>query len=170
MSTHPMVTQLRFTRSEFLRALDGVTDEEARRRFYPMNSISWIVGHLANQEHAYWVLWGQGRSVAPDLRKLVGYGRPASTPPLDEMWETWHRVTAAADEFLDGLTTGQLSAFLEWKGKPVDENIGTLLLRNLYHYWYHLGEAHAIRQMLGHLDLPQFVGDMTQAPYRPELD
>ncbi len=38
-----------------------------------------------------------------------------------------------------------------------------------YHYWYHLGEAHAIRQMLGHTGLPQFVGDMgIKAPYHPE--
>jgi hypothetical protein len=31
-----------------------------------------------------------------------------------------------------------------------------------------LGEAHAIRQMLGHQNLPEFVGDMSQALYRPE--
>ncbi len=37
-----------------------------------------------------------------------------------------------------------------------------------YHYWFHLGEAHAVRQMLGHKDLPQFVGDMSQAHYRSE--
>ena len=37
-----------------------------------------------------------------------------------------------------------------------------------YHYWYHLGEAHATRQMLGHTDLPQFVGDMSEALCRPE--
>ena len=35
-----------------------------------------------------------------------------------------------------------------------------------YHYWYHLGEGLAIQQMLGHTDLPQFVGNMPQAPYR----
>jgi uncharacterized damage-inducible protein DinB len=168
MPCHPLVTQLRFTRSEFLRGLDSVTAEEARRRFEPMNCISWIIGHLANQEHAYWVLWAQGRTLAPDLQKLVGYGQPASTPRLDEMWETWRRITAAADEFLDGLTTRQLSTYLEWKGKPVRESTGTLLLRNTYHYWYHLGEANAIRQQLGHQDLPQFVGDMSSAFYRPE--
>jgi uncharacterized damage-inducible protein DinB len=168
MPCHPLVTQLRFTRSEFLRGLDSVTAEEARRRFEPMNCISWIIGHLANQEHAYWVLWAQGRTLAPDLQKLVGYGQPASTPRLDEMWETWRRITAAADEFLDGLTTRQLSTYPEWKGKPVRESTGTLLLRNTYHYWYHLGEANAIRQQLGHQDLPQFVGDMSSAFYRPE--
>jgi hypothetical protein len=37
-----------------------------------------------------------------------------------------------------------------------------------YHYWFHCGEAHAIRQMLGHTDLPQFVGDMSEALHRPE--
>src|SRR5438105_8640056 len=35
--THPLVQQLRFTRSEFKRGLDGVTDAEARQRFMPMN-------------------------------------------------------------------------------------------------------------------------------------
>jgi len=37
-----------------------------------------------------------------------------------------------------------------------------------YHYWYHTGEAHAIRDMLGHQDLPEFVGNMSEALYRPE--
>jgi hypothetical protein len=31
-----------------------------------------------------------------------------------------------------------------------------------------IGEAHAIRQLLGYPDLPQFVGDMSQAVYRAE--
>jgi hypothetical protein len=37
-----------------------------------------------------------------------------------------------------------------------------------YHYWFHMGEGHAIRQMLGHGELPQFVGNMSAALYRPE--
>ena len=41
------------------------------------------------------------------------------------------------------------------------------LLRVLYHYWYHIGESMAIRQLLGHEKLPQFVGDPDgKAPYR----
>jgi uncharacterized damage-inducible protein DinB len=161
MTPHPLVSQLRFARGEFLRCLDGVSAEEARRRLEPMNCISWIVGHLAYQEHTYWVLWAQGENLAPDLHKLVGWGQPPSAPPLEEMWDTWRDVTSAADEFLDALTTERLATFMERKGKPVRESIGTLLLRNTYHYWFHTGEAHAIRQMLGHRDLPQFVGDLT---------
>ncbi len=77
-------------------------------------------------------------------------------------------VTAAADEYLETLTVGTLPTYLEWKGKPRPERIGTMLLRNTYHYWFHMGEAHAIRQQLGHPDLPQFVGDMSHAYYFPE--
>jgi hypothetical protein len=51
---HLLVDQLRFARRELVRCLDGVTDEEARRRILPMNCISWMIGHLANQEQFYW--------------------------------------------------------------------------------------------------------------------
>ena len=167
--TPPLVDQLRFTRSEFTRALDGVSDAEARRRFEPMNCISWMVGHLATQENFYWVLWAQGEELWPDLNERVGWGKPPSTPPLDEMWQAWREVTRAADAFLDTLTPDRLLSHLEPQGQRRPESIGTMLYRNIYHYWYHLGEAHAVRQMLGHRDLPQFVGDIgTKAPYRPE--
>ena len=165
---HPLVTQLRFARSELVRCLDGVSGEEARHRFEPMNCISWIVGHLASQEHFYWVLAAQGQNLAPDLYPLVGYGQPPSRPPLADMWAVWRTVTGAADEYLDTLATEQLTTYLEWNGEPMPESIGTRLLRNTYHYWFHIGEAHAIRQLLGHPDLPQFVGDMSGAVYRPE--
>ena len=168
MSTHPLVTQLHFARSEFVRCLEDVSAEDAIRRLEPMNCISWIVGHLANQEHRYWVVFAQGHNLAPDLQPLVGYGQPASTPPLGDMWETWRLVTREADKFLDPLTTETLLTHFVWKGKPVQESIGTLLYRNIFHYWFHMGEAHAIRQMLGHGELPQFVGDMSRALYRPE--
>ena len=166
--THPLVTQLRFARSEFTRCLDGVSDEDARHRFEPMNCISWMIGHLANQEHRYWVIAAQGKTLVPELNDLVGFGKPASTPPLNEMWEVWRTVTAAADVYLNAVTTELLQNHFDWQGKPFPESAGTLLYRNIFHYWFHTGEAHAVRQMLGHPDLPQFVGDMSNAVYRPE--
>jgi uncharacterized damage-inducible protein DinB len=167
---HTLVTQLRFARSEFLRCLDGLSEDDAVRRLLPMNCISWMIGHLANQEHRYWVILGQGKNIAPGLNDLVGHGQPATTPPLSDMWATWQSVTQAADVYLDTLTADVLQTFFEYEGKPVGENIGTMLLRNIYHYWFHTGEAHAVRQGLGHTDLPQFVGDMSQALYHPEHD
>jgi len=134
----------------------------------PMNCISWVVGHLANQEHRYWVVFAQQRNLAPDLNDLVGYGKPASTPPLGEMWEIWRKVTSEADKYLNTLTPDIMQKYLLRDGKPLDENIGTLLMRNIYHYWYHIGEASAVRQMMGHTNLPDFVGDMSAVMYRTE--
>ena len=158
---HPLVTQLRFARSEFVRGLEGVPPEDAVRRLEPANCLSWIVGHLASQEHFLWVMAAQGRDVAPGLLDLVGHGRPASTPPWEEMWAAWREVTQAADAYLDELTPERLPEYLLWEGAPLWEDIGTMLLRNIYHYWFHLGEAQGLRQMLGHRDLPQFVGGMS---------
>jgi uncharacterized damage-inducible protein DinB len=163
-----LVDQLRFARSELLRCLEGLSEEDALRRLGQMNSIGWIVGHLADQEHRYWVQLAQGKDVAPDLNALVGYGRPATTPPLAEMKAVWREVTGAANGYLDQLTAEALAEHLLWQGQPTHETVGTRLLRNIYHYWFHIGEAHAIRQGLGHLDLPDFVGSMEDAAYRPE--
>jgi uncharacterized damage-inducible protein DinB len=168
MQPHLLVRQLRFARSEFVRCLEGVSEQDAIHRIMPLNCISWMVGHLANQEHRYWVILSQNKQVAPDLNELVGYGKPASTPPLKDMWAVWHTVTAEADGFLETLTPEIMQTYLLRDGKPVDESIGTLLMRNLYHYWYHTGEASAVRQMLGHAKVPEFVGDMSTAQYKPE--
>jgi hypothetical protein len=163
--SHPLVDQLRFTRSEWVRGLEGVTAEEATRRFEPMNSIAWIIGHLAWQEQAYWLQRAQGRTVST-LAERCANGAPASTPPLAEVWAAWREVTAAADAYLDGLTSEALQ--VKWEREPTTETAGTKLLRTTYHYWYHLGEAQAIRQLLGHTNLPSFVGDISKTPYRPD--
>ncbi len=166
---HPLVDQLRFARSEFIIGLDGLTDEEARRRFMPMNCISWIIGHMAWQEQLYWLTQAAGKIVVPEVNQLAASGGPPSTPPLDQMWQAWHAITEAADPFLDSLTTELLTTYTPVTGHPDGETIGTRLRRTTYHYWYHTGEAQAIRQLLGHIDLPEFVDDMKgNVAYRPE--
>ena len=168
---HPLVLQLRFTRSEFQRALTGLTDDDARRRVLPMNCISWNIGHLAWQEQRYWLWRGQDRILLPHVNELFAYGAPARTPALDEMWAAWHTITSAADPWLDALATRDLAAPRPFviDGQTVELTFGTLLQRVVYHYWYHTGENMAIRQLLGHTDLPEFVGNIDdEAPYRAE--
>jgi hypothetical protein len=177
---HPLVTQLRFARSEFARCLAGISDEDARQRLLPMNCISWMVGHLAAQEQDYFVFFPNGKVPHPKLNKLFGFGQPATTPPLSEMWQFWNDITAAADLFLDTLTGEQLQTHLEQSTSALEdalfgtatpemlaqksvrswESVGTRILRATYHYFFHTGEAHAVRQQLGHPDLPYFVGSM----------
>ncbi len=166
---HPLVSQRRFARNEFMRGLEGLTPEEARRRFLPMNSIGWNIGHLAWQEQRYWLLRAQGKMPRPDINEQFAYGAPATTPELDDVRGAWREITAAADPWLDAVTTSTLTSHVEVDGAATEFIFGSLLQRTLYHYWYHTGENAAIRQQLGHTGLPDFVGDIDhEAPYTPE--
>jgi len=167
--THALVDQFRFTRSEWLRGLEGVTEEDGARHFGQMNCISWIVGHLTWHEQRSFLQRPQNIILFPSLNEIFAYGAPMSTPSLKEMLETWQAVTKAADPYLDSLTTEILLTDLLLNGEPVGQIRGTALRRITYHYWYHLGEILSIRQMIGGKDLPDFVGEIdVEAPYRPE--
>ena len=164
---HPLVDQLRFARSEFRRGLEGVSDAEARQRLLPMNCLSWNIGHIAWQEQRYWLFYAQGEMLLPEVDRGFRYGSPASTPALNEGWTAWSAITSASDPWLDAITAETLLSHVTREGKPTDFTFGSLLLRVIYHYWYHTGENAAIRQQLGHTDLPDFVGNIDEeAPYR----
>ena len=166
--THPLVEQLRFTRSEWARGLDGVSEEDGLQHFGPMNSISWTVGHLAWHEHRYFVQRAQNKVLFPQLHETFRPGSPMSTPSLTVMLDVWRRVTQAADPYLNGLTTAALQEMLP-HDPPLEQSVGSALQRVIYHYWYHIGEIQAMRQMLGQGDLPEYVGDIeVEAPYQPE--
>ncbi len=154
---HPLVDQFRFTRHEWQRGLAGVSAEEATQHFGSMNCISWTVGHLAWHEQRSWLQRPHGKAPYANPNELYAYGAPMSTPALGETPEIWEAVTQASDPFLDSLTTAKLQTDLLVNGESVGQTIGSLLRRVTYHYWYHLAEIQAIRQMLGHRDLPEYV-------------
>ncbi len=169
MSPHPLVLQLRFTRNEFRRGFEGLNEAEAVKRVMPMNCISWNVGHLAWQEQRYFLFYAQGQMLLPEVNKQFAYGAPASTPSLSEVLTAWNTITQATDSWLAAVTSEKLLQHVVRDGKTTTYIFGSLLQRMIYHYWYHTGENLAIRQMLGHKDLPEFVGDIDgEAPYRPE--
>src|SRR5436309_5353293 len=116
---HPLIVQLGFTRSEFKRALEGLSDTDARRRFLPMNCISWNIGHLAWQEQRYWLFRAQGQMLLRDINEQFASGAPASAPSLDEAWEAWHAITRAADPWLEAATTATLQQPVIIDGKPI---------------------------------------------------
>ena len=166
---HPTVELFRFTRSEWVRGLRGVSEDDAERHFGPMNSIGWIVGHLTWQEQRTFFLRRRGELLFPDINERFAFGAPMSTPSLKAMRAAWNRVTKAADPFLDSLTTRDLVRDLPLDGKPSGQNLGSAIRRMTFHYWYHIGEIQAIRQMLGQNGLPQYVGNLEAvAAYRPE--
>ena len=150
---HTLVQLQQLARKEFERGLEGVTDDDARKRIEPMNCISWIIGHLSQQQHAFFVAWPQGKDIDPRYQGY-GFGSPASQPPLDEVMALWRASCDEADKWLMSATDESLlqSSSRSRQG----ENFGTLLVRNIFHTWCHIGETSSIRQMLGH-KAPQFV-------------
>ena len=166
---HPLVDQLDFTRSEWLRGLEAISDEDGARPLGPMNCVSWTVGHLAWQEQRYFLERAQGKLAFAELNTTYAYGAPMSTPILSDTLRTWREVIQTSRAYLDSLTTESLQQDLPLEGKLVGQSIGSAMRRMTYHYWYHIGEIQAIRQMLGHTGLPEYVGDIESlAPYRPE--
>jgi DinB family protein len=166
---HPLIDQLRFTRSEWFRGLEGLTEEDAARHFGPMNSIGWIVGHLTWQEQRYLLDRPQKLMLRQDIQDRFAYGAAMSTPSLAEMLEAWRTITAAAESFLDTLTTDRLLVDLPLNGQTSGQTQGSAIRRLTYHYWFHIGEIQAIRQILGQKGLPEYVGNIEfEAPYRPE--
>ena len=161
---HPLVEQLRFTRAEWLRGLRGVKEAEALRRFEPLNSIGWIVGHLAWQEQRYWLTRTRGVTPHPELNDLVASGGPPSTPSLHAMGAAWRDVTAAVDPWLDGLPRPTLppACRVRHRALSATRSIGS---RTTTGSTSERSRPSASR--LGHARLPQFVGDLEgQAPYR----
>ncbi|MGE5123366.1 MAG: hypothetical protein ACM3H7_02540, partial [Acidobacteriaceae bacterium] len=121
-------------------------------------------------EQRYFLYYGQGLMPYPEVQEAYAYGAPGSTPALREVLSYWAKITKAADPWLESLSSEMLQEFvLKKDGTPSGRMIGNLLQRLIYHYWYHTGENAAIRQMLGHSHLPEFVGNIDdQAPYTPE--
>jgi hypothetical protein len=134
-----------------------------------MNSIGWIVGHLTWQEQRYLLQRPQGTMLLRDIQERFAFGAPMSTPSLAEVIKSWRKVTRAADPFLEALTAKDLLRDLPLNGRHSGQSLGSAMRRLTYHYWFHIGEIHAIRQILGHKRLPVYVGSIERkAPYRPE--
>ena len=151
---HTLVDMLDISRKEFIRNLKGLTDEDARKCIEPMNCISWIIAHVANQHYGIYVAWAQGKE--RDERYLpYGYGSPASQPSLEEAMTLWNYACRKADVWLQVATDESMKA-LPVAASPESENMGALTARCIFHTWCHLGEISSIRQILGHKP-PQFV-------------
>jgi DinB superfamily len=164
---HPLIDQVRFTRAEWLRALRGVSEEDGSRKIEPINTIGWTVGHLAWQEQLYFLTRACGQTPEPILNELAASGGPPSTPSLKQMMRAWKNVTAQTDSYMDPLATADLLRVLPPPGRK--RTVGDAIRRMTYHYWFHIGEILALRQLMDHPRRPEYVGNIEDmAPYRAE--
>ncbi len=155
MASHHLVRVLKKTRKELVRALEGMSEEDLDRRVAGLNSVAWMIGHLAGQEQG---LWLQGR-VLPAVADLSAFrtGAEASTPAFGTVFPLWERITEATESWLDGLVEEDLRQHLSGSRFFEIENVGSLLTRVIGHYYLHIGQITAIRKILGY-PIPGFVG------------
>jgi hypothetical protein len=148
-------------RNELRRALEGISVADMGKRVAGINSVVWIVGHLAWQEQRYWL---ERRGLALVSAELVDYGSgktiPAHMDSFDTLFASWQEVTESSDEWLWSLQTDDLRHKLP--GDPEGENIGSKLMRVIGHYYLHIGQITAVRKILGY-SVPQFVGSQEGA-------
>jgi hypothetical protein len=151
-----------FTLMNFERAVDGVSEDEALVRLAKadgslMNSISWIVGHMA----WHWSTMAayaahEARPTSVDAYK-VGPAADPTPPSLSHAVALFRRAredsdwVGRADDALLSSSSEDYRGMLEYLA-PV-ESVGTALMRAILHTWNHIGEVQAIRQMLGHPEI-----------------
>lgn len=160
--THHLVRYTRHVRRELRRAVEGMSLQDLDRRLGNLNSVAWIVGHLAWQEQSYF-LTSRGE---PAIAELDGYGGGDPDPAASfvHLFGVWERVTVAADAWLTGLDAAALREHLQGRRLFEVENIGSLLTRVIGHYYLHIGQITAIRKLLGY-PVPGFVGSQSGAVY-----
>ena len=159
--THKIVEHLWFAREKWLTGYETLSAKDAVSRHGDANSPSWMVGHLAYFEQLTWCKLAQGKTVTEQV-KPYGFGKPATTPPLEEVLPLWRQIMPVCDVYLSTLTEADMRTFLKWpNGKPFWDDIGTTILRHTWHYWYHLGEMQALRSAMGHKNLGPYIGGIS---------
>ena len=149
MITRGMLTdQLDLYHARLQMALEGITDDEARRVLAePLAPVVWQIGHLVFVD-ALWVQRGGGSHTVPagygDLFK-PGTGGGAAYPPLGEVWTAFSGVHQALRALVD---EADLTRPLEHPAGAYS-NVGGMFLYACYHRGYHAGKIGTLRALLG---------------------
>ncbi len=152
-----------FALSEFQRGLEGLTEEEFQARTpkadgTQMNAISWIVGHIASHWLGVAAHVTQGDPPTGLRARFVG-SNADPTPPTQDGALRMLSDARAASEWTATADDALLSTVYRESAISREENVGTVLMRAILHTWFHAGEINAVRQMLGHAEIP-YVGPM----------
>jgi uncharacterized damage-inducible protein DinB len=160
---HHLVRSVQNVRRELRRAVEGMSVPDLERRVAGMNSVAWVVGHLAWQEQSYWLT---SRGAPPASTFVDGFGRsvPDPMPPFEALWEAWEQVASRSDPWLESLDAAALRGHIQGRRLFEAENLGSLCMRVIGHYYLHIGQITALRRWLGY-PVPAFVGSQEGALY-----
>lgn len=133
----------------FLRAIDGVTDEQAMNRPATGNSFLWIAAHIVGVRGSFANAVGCD-VVVPFARQFPRGGDPAAVtewPTLEQLRESWNAVHAAFMNQLEHMTSEQVAAETRFPG--LEPTILGVLGLATVHDAYHLGQLGEARRRLG---------------------
>ncbi|HVP39355.1 MAG TPA: DinB family protein [Candidatus Saccharimonadales bacterium] len=136
----------------FLRALEGVTDAEARRPTSEhTNPLAWIAGHLVTtrcylarvvglpREIPWGGMFARGAALEPTQ----------AAPSLEEIRAAWDDVTGALMARFEQLGEAELSGPVA-DFPSLDRTVRGALAMAAMHDSYHVGQLSLVRKALGH--------------------
>lgn len=140
--------QLTLYHARLGRALEGLSDEEARRVFAGgLAPVVWQVGHLAVVDAIYTQRGGGSCALPPRYADLFkpGSGGEADYPTVSEVWTAFSEAHAA---LLEVVAEADLAKPLEHPAGAYT-SVGGMLVYACYHRGYHIGKIGTLRALLG---------------------
>jgi uncharacterized damage-inducible protein DinB len=162
----PLASILDLNTDLLLNCLDGLDDDEARRRLRSGgNSIAFLAAHLTDSRHFLATRIGRplDNPLAGALADARGIEDVRTWPPLDEIRRAWLAVSDHLAAALAALPTSELARASAHRF-PVDD--GTLLGMVAFltqHDSYHLGQVAFLRRQLGKPPMAYTRGRRAQA-------
>jgi uncharacterized damage-inducible protein DinB len=131
--------------------LDGISDEESRRRPpHGGNSIHWALGHIVSYRQVVLELLGESPVWPKERTGAYGRGSSGDVPaehslPLSQLMEDLQATTAAIVRRLEALPAGALEA----PGPNPKQTLGQRLAFLAFHESYHAGQIGLLRRLAG---------------------
>lgn len=158
----------RFSAKEFVLGLEGISDEQARRRLKKadgsvMNSASWTIAHVAAHWATVAALFDEADLPMEEIARYFGPDADPAPPPLQQALERFLEATQGMSDWIT-VDDDSMTRAVEYAG--VSETTGQALVRVTLHTWFHIGEINAIHQMLG-LPVIDFLEDRVTPAWQP---
>jgi hypothetical protein len=133
------------------KALDGLTEADARKHPGDANPIYWILGHIAVYRSTVAVLLGVGSEVpwAAPFKRLSQPDPNATVPSLPEIHTAMTTAMAPLAARFAELTDAELAADAPFKLPTPDPSMRGLIAFFAYHEAYHLGQIAYVVKWLG---------------------
>jgi hypothetical protein len=135
----------------YLKALDGLDEEAARRQVLPQtNPLLWIAGHLATTRFGIATMAGRERPLPwGKIFHRSAVLDVAALPPLARVREAWQEISDLVVPRLYELTSAELAALAPRPFPIEDKSLRGAITFLSYHEGYHIGQMSYIRRSLG---------------------